>query len=165
MEHGDVVDARTTWASFETVVVPLDGSPAAEVAVAVAAMEAVRHAALLVLLRIVAHPELPAGAPSHGPAPAEPAPPTGDLVAAAPTADAYLRRVVERFALPPESACVVRAGDPFAQIVAEVRARPRPVIVLTTKATAVRPLGTHSELARRLLAAGVAPVLAVPPGA
>ncbi len=75
---------------------------------------------------------------------------------------AYLEEARTRFALP-DAVPVVAVGDPFNRIRAEVERHRRPVVMLTAKATAALPLSRDSELARRLVFAGIGPVMVVPP--
>jgi hypothetical protein len=76
-------------------------------------------------------------------------------------AERYLRGVLDRYGIR-EGEVSVRFGDPFTQILAELRAWPGPLAVLSSYATAVLPVGTHSELARRIASMNEFHVLLVP---
>lgn len=150
---------------FETVVVPLDGSETAEAVLPRAKALADAFGARLVLLQVVPFPEPPNGHPSHGPEPIVCRELPDDVGDARQDAEGYLRDVGRRWGLGREAAMLVEVGDPFARIRAAALAHPRPLVVLTARATAVLPLARHSELARRLVFSGLAPVLVVPPEA
>ena len=87
---------------FETVIVPLDGSPHAELAIPYAVDEARRHQAKLVLIHVIPRPE-PCMSPVRrsGPVPWQGEWPFEDLDSAKRNAQAYLQDVVTRFGLDP----------------------------------------------------------------
>ena len=147
---------------FRTIIVPLDGSAHAEAAVPYALAEARDHGAALVLVRVVARPEPCENTIGHGgPAPGPIVWPRAELVAAEGEAVRYLQDVRRRFGLGPGTTMVVMVGEPCRRLVAEIRRHPRPLVVMTTGDPAFSPTPHLSELAHRLLALGLAPVLAV----
>jgi nucleotide-binding universal stress UspA family protein len=158
----DESNSRAAAGPFATVVVPLDGSQAGEVVVPLAQAMARAADAALVFIRVVPYPEPPANAPSHGPARVADDALPDDVVVAEREARNYLERARQRFAAP-EAEVVVAVGDPFNRIRAEAARRRRPVVVMTAKATAALPMSRDSALARRLVFAGLCPVMVVPP--
>jgi nucleotide-binding universal stress UspA family protein len=149
---------------FATVIVPLDGSAHAEVALAYGVGEARRHDARLVLMRVIPFPEPWVRLDSHGgPAPLPMAWPPTELAAAKRQATAYLHEVRRRYGLGGDVSLVVAVGEPAKQLLAEVRRRPTPLLVLTTGETA--PHHQLSDVVHELLTAGTVPVLGVRPQA
>lgn len=147
---------------FDTIIVPLDGSPHAEAAVPYALAEARQHDAALVLLRIIPRPEPCLGVANRGgPPPLIPTWPRAELLAAEGEAIRYLEDVRRRFGLGGRAEMVVAAGDPLRRLLAEVRQHRRPLVVLTTGDPGVAPAPYLSRIVRCLLAAGTVPVLAV----
>jgi nucleotide-binding universal stress UspA family protein len=147
----------------ETVIVALDGSEAAEVALPAAVGEARAHGAPLVLIRVIPVPTLPAAQPSHGPTPPHDEPDADEVASHEQSVRSYLTAIVRRMAPDLKTELICQSGDPYTSILAEVRRHPAPLLVMTSHATAILPLGSHSELARRLQAEGVAPLLLIPP--
>ena len=145
---------------FATIIVPLDGSAQAEVALRFAIEETVRHAARLVLVRILPRPEPAVATRNHGgPAPIIPTWPLGEAAIDERRSISYLRDVCHRFGLGIDTRLVVAVGDPGARLLAEARLHPRPLVVMTTDATdSSSPL---SRLARRLLTSDTVPILAI----
>ena len=163
MKSVSVVSGGEPSRTVLTVIVALDGTPAAEVALPVAAAEARAHGATLVLVRIVPQPFSPMTRPQHGPTPPVDGLDDGMLEETRQEARNYLEEAGRRLAADLKAEVVCESGDPFTGILAEVRRHPAPMLVMTSHATAARPLGPHSELARRLLTEGLSPTLLVPP--
>lgn len=149
-------------AGFRTVVLPLDGTPRAEGLLDVAIEEARVHGAPLVLVHVVPFAEPPESHPSHGPqVSCEPDPPA-EIASACGDARRYLEGLASARGCSAD--IVVRHGDPFRQIVRELAGRERPLVIFSTGATALMPVGEHSELARRIAALGEVHLLLVPVG-
>jgi nucleotide-binding universal stress UspA family protein len=147
---------------FRAVIVPLDGSASAEVAVPYAVDQASRQRATLVLVRVIPRPELlPTLLPRGGPMPRVPIWPADGLAAEERQAGAYLDGVARRFRLVIGSETVVAVGDPFLRLVAEIQRRPAPIVVVSATSVAKPVTPAEGHLVRRILLAGVAPVLAV----
>ena len=146
--------------SIATVIVPLDGSLAAEGVLRMAGDIARCTGSALVLLHVVPYPEPLEARPTHGAVwpDTEELPP--DVLEAIGEAQRYLDALGQAIGA---TGTVVRVGDPFSRIRQEARTLDRSLIVLTSKATATARVGQHSELARRLAFSHVAPVLMVPP--
>ena len=107
---------------FDTVIVPLDGSPHAEVALPYAIDEARRHGAALVLVHVVPRPEPCTGtARRSGPLPWQGDWPAAEIAPAERAARAYLKGVVRRFGLDPGTKVRVAVGDPGVRLAAEVK--------------------------------------------
>ncbi|MFM9107823.1 MAG: universal stress protein [Chloroflexota bacterium] len=148
-------------ASIRTIVVPLDGSEKAERVVPAAIEESRLHGAPLVLLRVVPYADPPPGLRSHGPETTCSASPPEEIIDDCGLAEGYLRDVIARHAIA-GGEIVVRYGDPFTQIAAELGRWPGPLVVLASYATAVLPVGSHSEIARRIAGLDAFHVLLVP---
>jgi hypothetical protein len=145
---------------FATIIVPLDGSIHAEVALPFAIEESGRHAARLVLVRVLPRPEPAVVTRNHGgPVPVIPAWPLGEVAIDECRSIDYLRDVCRRFDLGIDARLVVAVGDPGARLLAETRLHPRPLVVLATGDA--DPRSPLSGLARRLLTSDTVPVLAV----
>ena len=147
---------------FETVIVPLDGSPHAEVALPYAIEEAGRHGATIVLIHVIPRPE-PCTSPVRrsGPLPWQGEWPFDELEGAKRKADAYLRGVVARYGLAPDTPLCVAVGDPGVRVAAEAARRPRPLVVMLS---GDRTRDAHPPLSlvtSRLLVAGAVPVLSI----
>jgi nucleotide-binding universal stress UspA family protein len=162
MREGPTPTGGASAGPFDTVIVPLDGSPAGEAVLPAATALAAATGAGLTLIRVVSCPEPPPGRPSHGPPPVICEMPPEEVAAAEREAEAYLADVRHRFALP-QATPVVAVGDPFNRIRAEAARHRVPMIVLTAKATAMLATSQDSLLARRLAFARLCPVLVVPP--
>jgi nucleotide-binding universal stress UspA family protein len=146
---------------FATIIVPLDGSADAEVALPYAIDETGRHGARLLLVRVLWRPELAIANRNHGgPVPLIPTWPPRELAIAEHHSVAYLRDVCRRFDLGIDTRLVVAVGDPGLRLLAEARMHPRPLVVLATGGGA-DPRSPLSGLARRLLTSDGVPVLAV----
>lgn len=146
---------------FATVIVPLDGSAHAEVALPFAIDQTGRHGARLLLVRVLPRPEPCIATRNHGgPAPVIPHWPPHELAIAERRSITYLRDVCRRFGLGTDTRLVVAVGDPGARLLAEARMHPRPLVVLATDGAA-DPRSPLSGLARRLLTSDAVPVLAV----
>ena len=116
---------------FRTVIVPLNGSASAEAAVPYAVDQASRQGATIVLVRVIARPELSPSLPRRGgPTPQAPIWPADALAVEERRVFAYLDDVARRFQLPADSEAVVPVGDQFLRLVAEIRRRPAPIIVV-----------------------------------
>ena len=154
---------------FDTVLVPLDGSPHAEAALPYAAEEARHHEAALVLLRVIPRPEpCLTGLSRGGPLPWQPSWPPAEIEAAERQAIRYLSRVVKQYHLPPSTPLRVTVGDPYLRLGAEVARFAQPLVVMTTGDASHDHRPALSEVARRLMVAGAVPVLGVrqpPPAA
>lgn len=149
---------------YDTIIVPLDGSAHAEAALPAAIEEARRHRATIVLLNVVTRPEAPAADPhvQHGgPRRCAEAWCAESVAAATEAGRRYLESVGERYVLPPLTAIRVVAGEPVRRILAEVGYWPRPLLVITTGDVSGNARTPLSEVARRLLVDGSAPVLGV----
>lgn len=147
---------------FGTVLVPLDGSPDAERAIPYAADEARRHGCALVLVRVIPRPErVPGRVPHGGPLHSTPHWPTAELQAAERSAAEYLRDVIVRHGLAPETETATPIGDPYTRLLAEIQRRPQPLVVLATSGATGSLSQGLGETARRLLLSGAAPVLCV----
>lgn len=87
---------------FDTVIVPLDGSPHAEFAIPYAIDEARRHNATMVLVHVIPRPEpCTSTLRQSGPLPWQGEWPAEEIEPAKRTADVYLRDVITRYALDP----------------------------------------------------------------
>ncbi len=146
---------------IRTVIVPLDGSPKAEKVVPAAIEESLLHGAPLVLVRVVPYMELPQGQRSHGAEGSCPPDMPLEIQNDCAEADRYLREVLQRYVIE-GGEVTVRYGDPFTQIASELRQWPGPLAVLASYATAVLPVGAHSELARRISGLNEFHILLVP---
>lgn len=147
---------------FDTILVPLDGSPHAEAALPYAAEEARYHGAELVLMRVVPRPEPCVAGLSHGgPLPWRPSWPPAEIEAAECQAEHYLARVVRHYHLPPATPLQVAVGDPYVRIGIEAGRFSQPLVVMTTGDGTLKARPPLSEVARRLMVAGAVPVLGV----
>ena len=147
---------------FETVIVPLDGSPHAEFAIPYAIDEARRHQATMVLLHIIPRPEpCTSTVRRSGPVPWQGEWPFEDLGAAKRDAEAYLREVVARFALDPGTTLCVAVGDPGLRVAAEVTRHEQPVVVMLTGDSSREKRPPLSLVTRYLLSASAVPVLTI----
>ena len=147
---------------FETVIVPLDGSPHAEFALPYAVDEARRHQATIVLLHVIPRPEpCPSTARRSGPVRWQGEWPFEDLAAVKRDAEAYLRDVVTRFALDPGTRLCVAVGDPGVRVAAEVTRHEQPVVVMLTGDSSRERHPPLSLVTRHLLLASAVPVLAI----
>ena len=146
---------------FGTVIVPLDGSSHAEIAVPYAVDEARRHGAALVLVRVIPRPEPGPGVRGSGPAPRQPDWPPHEIAAAEQQARRYLRDVIKRHGLRPETATRVVVGDPRLRLAAEVAHHPSPLLVMTTGDATGGARPPLSTVAGSLMVGGVVPVLGV----
>jgi nucleotide-binding universal stress UspA family protein len=146
---------------FATIIVRLDGSCHAEVALPYAIDEAGRHGARLLLVRVLPRPEPCVTARNHGgPVPFAPTWPRHELIIDERQAIAYLRDVCRRFRLGIDTLLVVAVGEPGARLLAETRHHQRPLVVMTT--CPVDDLRhSLSDLTRRLLTSNAVPVLGV----
>lgn len=147
---------------FETVIVPLDGSPHAEFVIPYAIDEARRHQAKLVLVHVIPRPE-PCMSPVRrsGPLPWQGEWPFEDLDSAKRNAEAYLQDVVARFGLDPETTLCVAVGDPRVRVAAEAMRHERPLVVMLTGDRTRDASPPLSLVTRYLLIAGAVPVLGI----
>ena len=147
---------------FETVIVPLDGSAHAELALSYGRDEASRHGARIVLIHVLPCPDQPPTSIARGgPRSAAPVWPAAELDAEQRTRLAYLDDVRERFALPENTRTVVAFGDPTRRILDEAQKLPHPLIVMTTGDATGSACPPLSDVARRAMIAGSVPILAV----
>jgi nucleotide-binding universal stress UspA family protein len=147
---------------FETVIVPLDGSPHAECALPYAIDEARRHQATIVLLHVIPRPEpCTSTVRRSGPVLWQGEWPFEDLDAVKRDAEAYLRDVVSRFALAPETTQCVAVGDPGVRVAAEVTRHEQPVVVILTGDSSRERRPPLSLVTHYLLIASAVPVLAI----
>jgi nucleotide-binding universal stress UspA family protein len=149
---------------FDTVIVPLDGTPHAEATLPHAIDEARRHAATIVLVHVIPRPE-PCANPVRrsGPLPWQGEWPCEDIEEAKRDAYAYLRGVAARYALDPEPPLRVAVGDPGVRVAAEARRWPRPLVVMLTGDRTRRRRPPLSPVTNYLLVAGAVPVLGILP--
>jgi len=147
---------------FDTVIVPLDGSPHAEFAIPFAIDEARRHGATLLLIHVIPRPE-PCTVTNRrsGPLPWQGEWPFEDLDTARRDARAYLQNVVTRFALDPKSAVRVEVGDPAVRVAAAARGQPGPLVVMLTGDCTREACPPLSLVASYLMIAGAVPVLGI----
>lgn len=147
---------------FETVIVPLDGSPHAECAIPYALDEARRHRATLVLIHVIPRPEpCTSTARRSGPLPWQGEWSEQDIEPARRTADAYLRDVVTRYALDPGTTLCVAIGDPGVRVAAEAARHPKPLVVMLTGDCTREACPPLSLVTSYLLIAGAVPVLGI----
>jgi nucleotide-binding universal stress UspA family protein len=153
---------------FETVIVPLDGSPHAEFAIPYAIDEARRHQATMVLIHVIPRPEpCTSTVRRSGPLPWQGEWPAEEIEPATRTADAYLRGVVTRYGLDPNTALCVAVGDPGVRVAAEAKRHTRPLVVMLTGDSTRESRPPLSLVTNYLLIAGAVPVLGIrqpPPG-
>ena len=153
---------------FETVIVPLDGSPHAEFVMPYAIEEARRHGAKLVLMHVIPRPEPCASTIRRsGPLPWQGEWPAEEIDPAKRGAYAYLQGVVARFALDPETTLGVAVGDPGVRVATEAKRHARPLVVMLTGDSTRDARPPLSLVAKYLLIAGAVPVLGIrqpPPG-
>ena len=144
---------------FETVIVPLDGSPHAERALPVAIDEARRHGAAIVLLHVIARPES-CDTQRRRSGPWQGAWPAAEIADAERRAHQYLSGVATRFHLGPTTARRVLVGHPGYRIATEACRYARPLIVLTTGDPTAEPF-QRSHVLAYLVARGNVPILGV----
>lgn len=147
---------------YDHVIVPLDGTSHAESAIPLAAEEARRYRATLVLFHVVPRPEPPMRTEIHGGPVIRPIEwPAADLQEGLELGRRYLEQVHQRYCLPPDTVLTVVVGEPVHRILAEAERRSRSLVVLTTGDMTADVCPPLSEVARRVLVAGTAPVLGV----
>lgn len=113
---------------FDTVIVPLDGSPHAEFAIPYAIDEARRHGATMMLVHVIPRPEpCTSTVRRSGPVPWQGEWPFEELDTAKRAAEAYMQDVVTRFALDPGTTLCVEVGDPGVRVTAEAKRHVRPL--------------------------------------
>lgn len=147
---------------FETVIVPLDGSPHAEFAIPYAVDEARRHHATIVLVHVIPRPE-PCTSPVRrsGPLPWQGEWPMEEIDPAKHTAEAYLRDVVTRYGLDPETRVCVAVGDPGVRVAMEAARHKRPLVVMLTGDSTRQSPPPLSLVTNFLLIASTVPVLGI----
>lgn len=160
---------------FDTILVPLDGRGPAEIALPFALAEARAHQADLVLIHVIARPEVCDPAVRRGgPAPRVPDWCDDQLETAISEAHEYLREVVNRHGLPATTTLRVTVGDPATRIGAEATQHPNCLLVMTTGNLNPRPdlpqslrstssRATLSNVFQRLSAQGPTPILSINP--
>ena len=147
---------------FETVIVPLDGSPHAEYALPYAIDEARRHQARMVLIHVIPRPEpCTSTVRRSGPVPWQGPWPEEEIEPAKRTAEAYLRDVVTHYALDPGTTRCVAVGDPGARVAAEAARHQRPLVVMLTGDCTRDACPPLSLVTSYLLIAGAVPVLGI----
>jgi nucleotide-binding universal stress UspA family protein len=147
---------------FETVIVPLDGSPHAEGAIPYAIEEARRHQATMVMVHVIPRPEPCTNQMRRsGPLPWQGEWPAEEIATATREARAYLQEVVSRFALDPGTRVSIAVGDPGVRIAAEAARYPRPLVVMLTGDRTREAHPPLSLVASYLLIAGTIPVLGI----
>ena len=153
---------RSSPGLFETVTVPLDGSPHAEFVIPYAIDEAQRRRAKLVLIHVIPRPE-PCLSPVRrsGPLPWQGEWPFEELETAKRDAQAYLQDVVTRFALDPGTTLRVAVGDPGVRVAEEARHHERPLVVMLTGDSTREACPPLSLVTSYLLIAGAVPVLGI----
>jgi nucleotide-binding universal stress UspA family protein len=153
---------------FETVIVPLDGSPHAEVAIPYAIDEAKRHQAKMVLIHVIPRPEpCTSTVRRSGPLPWQGTWSLEEIDPPKHKAEAYLRDVVTRFGLDPGTALCVPVGDPGVRVAAEAARHRRPLVVMLTGDCTRESSPPLSLVTSYLLIASAVPVLGIrqsPPG-
>jgi nucleotide-binding universal stress UspA family protein len=153
---------------FETVIVPLDGSPHAEVAIPFAIDEARSHQATMVLIHVIPRPEpCTSTARRSGPLPWQGEWSAEEIDSAKRKAEAYLRDVVTRFGLDPGTTRCVAVGDPGVRVTAEAACHERPLVVMLTGDNTRQSSPSLSLVTTYLLIASAVPVLGIsqpPPG-
>jgi nucleotide-binding universal stress UspA family protein len=145
---------------FRTIIVPLNGTEAAEAAVPIAAEEARHHSAQLVLLQVIPRPELPEDHVVHGgPLPVVYVEEERDCLHS--RARRYLRSVVDRYRLGMKTVVSVEFGDPYLRLKAAIERYPSPLVVMATPAPGRDRLSTLPDALVGLLREGLTPVLVV----
>lgn len=151
---------------FETVIVPLDGTAGAELAVPFAVDEARLHGASLVLIRVIPRPEpCSMTVRKSGPLAWQGEWPFEDLEPAKREALQYLQAIVTRFALDPTTELRVAIGDPGVQVTTEARRHSSPLVVMMTGDCTRESCPPLSLGASYLMIAGSVPVLGLRPAA
>jgi nucleotide-binding universal stress UspA family protein len=151
---------------FETIIVPLDGSPHAEFAIPYAVDEARRHQATIVLVHVIPRPEpCQSAVRRSGPLPWQGEWPEEEIDPAKRRAESYLRDVVARYGLDPETRVCVAVGDPGVRVAAEAARHRRPLVVMLTGDSMRQSPPRLSLVTTYLLIASAVPVLGIrPPG-
>jgi nucleotide-binding universal stress UspA family protein len=147
---------------FRTIIVPLDGTEAAEAAVPYAAEETRHHGAQLVLLQVVPQAEQP---PDHvvrgGPMPIVYVYPEDESDVLRTAARQYLVSVVDRYQLGMRTVISVDIGDPYLRLMAAIEQYPTPLVVVATPGpSGERPIALPIPLIE-FLREGPVPVLVV----
>jgi nucleotide-binding universal stress UspA family protein len=150
---------------YDSIIVPLDGTLHAELALPTAVDEARRYHATLVLVHVVPGPELTTSptACSHSLTPPAHCQDT-DFHASTELGRRYLDLVKQRWGLPSGAVVMVLVGEPVSHILSATRHLARPLIVTATDDTsdvACPPLGA---VARQILRTSTFPVFGVYPG-
>ncbi len=147
---------------FDTVIVPLDGSPHAEFAIPYAIDEAKRHGATLMLIHVIPRPEPCTDTIRRsGPLPWQGEWPFEDLEIAKQNASTYLQDVVARFALGAGTTVSVEVGDPAVRVAAVARRLPRPIVVMLTGDSTREACPPLSLVASYVILTGAVPVLGI----
>ncbi|MEJ7838994.1 MAG: universal stress protein [Thermomicrobiales bacterium] len=148
--------------TFETVIVPLDGSPHDDVAIPAALDEAMRHDARLVMLFVVERPQIvmtrvDIGGPLPHPAPGD------DESVQVETEEAtdYLNTLRHRYHLFANVDMVVLSGDPVLQIESEAARTRDPLVVMSIEPLAQAFPHTRFDRASRLIRHGQLQLLLV----
>jgi len=147
---------------FETVIVPLDGSPHAEVAIPYAIDEAKKHQAKMVLIHVIPRPEpCTSTVRRSGPLPWQGEWPAEEIDSAKHSAEAYLRDVMNRYGLNPGTRVCVAVGDPGVRVAAEAAHHQRPLVVMLTGDCTRELCPPLSLVTGYLLIASAVPVLGI----
>jgi nucleotide-binding universal stress UspA family protein len=118
---------------FRTIIVPLDGTGAAEAAVPYAAEEAQRHGAQLVVLQVISQPESSREA-RGGPLPIVYVYPEEARDCPHNLARRYLCSVVDRYQLEMKTIISIDIGDPYLRLEAAIERYPAPLVVMAVPA-------------------------------
>jgi nucleotide-binding universal stress UspA family protein len=150
---------------FRTILVPLNGTAAAEVAVPYAVEEARRHCAQLVLVQIVPRPELPTDREVRGgPVPIVYACSDEERACLQDQARRYLRSVLERHRLGFDTILSIQIGDPYLRLKAAIERYAAPLVIVASAAARQVHAEPLPNAVSQLLRDGVVPVLVVRQG-
>jgi nucleotide-binding universal stress UspA family protein len=155
-----IPDGRS--AMFRTILVPLNGTTTAEIAVPYAIDQARRHDAQLVLLRVVPRPELPRNLVARGgPMPVAYACADMELECLYSQARRYLLSLVERYRLGSDTVISIAIGDPYLRLKAAIAQYVAPlVVVASTEPNSTYPSALTDSVARTIRD-GEVPILVV----
>jgi nucleotide-binding universal stress UspA family protein len=145
---------------FRTIIVPLDGTEAAEAAVPYAAEEAHHHGAQLVLLQVITQPELSREA-RGGPLPIVYVYPEEERDCRHNLSRRYLCSVVDRYQLEMKTIISIDIGDPYLRLKAAIARYPAPLVVMAVPAPSRDRTSVLAESLAGLLREAPAPMLVV----
>src|SRR5262245_10990026 len=147
---------------FRAVLVPLNGTAAAEAAIPFAVDEAHRHGARLVLVRVFPRPELPADRIERGgPLPQTYVCSDTERNALHCEANEYFHSIAERFSLSNTTEYVISIGDPYLRLRTIAGRFTAPLVVVATKDPQSLRGSVLSEAAIHLLRCSGIPVMFV----